>query len=230
MPLAICALIAFAACPQPVIDYEGHEVFNPTFLPYLESSRRDTWQKPDEVIAALALAPGAVVADIGAGGGYFSERFASVVGPAGRVYATDVQGAMIEALQKRVKERELSNVTVVRADFDDPGLPAACCDLVFFSSVYKEIDGRVAYMEKVAALLRPGGRVAILEFRPGVPGAGPPQAMRLSRAQVVGELAAAGFALVESHDFLSREYFLIFARQRPESALSSRPQAFVSDE
>jgi predicted methyltransferase len=227
---AIAVLIACAACSRTTIDYEGHEVFNPTFLPYLESDRRDTWQKPGEVIEALALAPDSVVADIGAGGGYFTERLANAVGEAGHVYATDVQDPMIEALQERVVERELANVTVVRADFDDPGLPTACCDLVFFSSVYKEIDARVAYMEKVAALLRPEGRVAILEFRPGVRGAGPPQQMRLSQEQLVEELDAAGFALVGSHDFLPREHFLIFARRGSEPALSSEPQAIPTED
>lgn len=226
----IGGLLACVACPQPTIDYDGHEVFNPAYLPYLESGRRDTWQKPDEVIAALALAPGAVVADIGAGGGYFTERLARAVGPEGHVYATDVQDAMIDALEERARQRGLSNVTVVRADFDDPGLPRACCDLVFFSSVYKEIDARVTYMEKVAVLLRPAGRVAILEFRPGVRGAGPPQQMRLSRAQVVEELEAAGFHRIESHDFLPREHFTIFAQRSPESALSFEPRATVGAE
>jgi ubiquinone/menaquinone biosynthesis C-methylase UbiE len=89
-------------------------------------------------------------------------------------------------------------------------LPEACCDLVFFSSVYKEIDGRIDYMGRVQRVLRPRGRVAILEFRPEAPGPGPPVDVRLDPDQIVGELAAAGFVLVERHDFLPRQSFLIF--------------------
>ncbi len=122
---------------------------------------------------------------------------------------------MIERLNDRVRDRGLANVTVVRAAFDDPGLPEGCCDLVFLSSVYKEIEGRVAYMRRVQPLLRPGGRVAILEFRPGAPGWGPPEAMRLAPEAIVAELGEAGFVLVESHDFLPRESFLVFAYRPP---------------
>jgi ubiquinone/menaquinone biosynthesis C-methylase UbiE len=194
-----------------MIDYEGHRVFNPRYLWALESQKRDRWQQPDRVLETLALPEGAAVADIGAGGGYFAERFSRWVGPAGRVYATDVQEPMLARLRQRVAERDLANVEVVAAAFDDPTLPDACCDLIFFSSVYKEIDGRVDYLRKLRPALRAGGRVAILEFRPRTFGAGPPRDVRLPPEQVVDELAEAGFALVESYDFLPREYFLVFA-------------------
>jgi SAM-dependent methyltransferase len=104
----------------------------------------------------------------------------------------------------------LKNVTVVKGGFDDPGLPHACCDLVFFSSVYKEIDDRIAYMEKIRNILKPGGRAAIIEFHPDKLIPGPPMDIRLYPEQVIQELSAAGFTLVESHDFLPGEYFLIF--------------------
>jgi ubiquinone/menaquinone biosynthesis C-methylase UbiE len=192
-----------------MLEVEGRRVFNPAWAWALEVDR-EGWQRPEDVLRILALPESAVVADIGAGGGYFTERFARAL-PAGRVFATDVQPGMLERLEERVRERKLLNVEVVRARFDDPGLPAGCCDLVFLSSVYKEITQRVDYMRRVRPLLRPGGRVAILEFRPGAPGAGPPQAMRLAPQQIVAELEQAGFALVESHDLLPRESFLVFA-------------------
>jgi ubiquinone/menaquinone biosynthesis C-methylase UbiE len=204
----ICALLG---CAPTMIEYEGHRVFNPRYLWALESEKRDRWQQPDRVLETLALPEAAAVADIGAGGGYFTERFARWVGPAGRVYATDVQEPMLARLRERVAERGLANVEVISAEFDDPTLPDACCDLVFFSSVYKEIDGRVDYMRKLRPALREGGRVAILEFRSRTLGAGPPRDVRLPPERVANELAEAGFALVESHDFLPREYFLVFA-------------------
>ena len=192
-------------------DVEGRRVFNPLYGTFLDGRNRDSWQKPDEVIAALELAPGAVVADVGAGTGYFTERLSRAVGPSGRVYATDVQDAMLRALEERVAEARLANVEVVRAGFDDPALPAACCDLVFFANVYKEIDDRVAYLRRLAPALRPAGRIAIIEYRPGGGGLGPPEEARLPEAQVARELATAGFALVARHDFLPRQYFLVFA-------------------
>jgi ubiquinone/menaquinone biosynthesis C-methylase UbiE len=193
-----------------MVEREGHRVFNPAYLWWLDSRCRDAWQEPEAVLDALAIPKGAVVADIGAGSGYFAEPLADRVGPAGLVYATDVQDEMIEALDQRVAEHGLDNVRVVRATFDDPTLPQTCCDLVFFSSVYKEIDGRVDYMKKVARLLRPGARVAILEFRPGAPGGGPPPGDRLAPETVARELANAGYTLVATRDFLPRQYLLVF--------------------
>jgi arsenite methyltransferase len=203
--------LALSACAGVMHHVEGRHVFNPRFRVFLDGARRDAWQKPDEVVAALGLQPGAVVADVGAGTGYFTERLARVVGPAGRVYATDVQDEMLEALERRIAERELANVVLVRAGFDAPALPAECCDLVFLANVYKEIDDRVAYARRLLPALRRGGRVAIVEYRPGARGLGPPEEVRLPQEQVRAELGAAGFELVERHGFLPRQYFLVFA-------------------
>jgi len=209
--LSIALTCALPGCAFTMIETEGHRVFNPRFLWALESDHRDRWQQPERVLEALALPEAATVADIGAGGGYFTERFARQVGPAGRVYATDVQAPMLARLRERAAEPGWANVEVIAAAFDDPTLPEACCDLVFFSSVYKEIDGRVDYMRKLRRALRGGGRVAIIEFRPWTFGPGPPLRVRLPAEQVESELAEAGFRLVASHDFLPREYFLVFA-------------------
>jgi len=203
-----------ASC-STMTDYHGHKVFNPFYLFYLESPKRDQWQMPERVLAALRVSEGQVVADIGAGGGYFTEKFSRRVGTNGHVYATDVQDVMIRKLTKRVKRRGLGNVTVVRGDFDDPRLPAGVCDLAFFSSVYKEISDRATFLKRLHPVLKPAGRVAILEYRPDADAPGPPRAYRLPEAQVVAELEEAGYRLVERFDFLPREYFLVFA---PEPA------------
>ena len=217
--LAGAALVAgffglVVGCGPVLVERDGHLVFNPRYLRFLDGEGRDAWQRPEAVLDALALPPDAVVADVGAGSGYFTERLSRRL-PDGRVYATDVQEPMIEALHRRVHARGLGNVVVLRGDFDDPMLPPACCDLVFFSSVYKEIDkeiyGRVAYMRKVRPALRPGGRVTILEFLPGARGAGPPAEVRLAPETIVGELEEAGFTLVATHDVVARESFLVFA-------------------
>jgi predicted methyltransferase len=205
-------LLPCVGCPPPsVIDVDGHRVFNPDYLFYLESEKRNAWQKPDQVISALRLSPSAVIADIGAGGGYFTKRFADHLGPNARIYAVDVQDIMIDRLQERVTAEKLENVEVIKAQFDDPALPDNTCDLVFFSSVYKEIQNRPAYMRKVRKALKSQGRVAILEYRLNELAPGPPRSMRLSPQQITEEMEAAGFHLVEEHDFLPRENFLIFA-------------------
>ncbi len=209
--LLLCAvLFVTAGCMSTTRDYEGHRVFNPHYLWYLESRRRDRWQKPDDVLDALELVEGDVIADIGAGGGYFSEKLAGRVGPTGLVYATDVQPAMIKALRKRVAKRSLTNVTVIHGEFHDPNLPSASCDWVFLSSVYKEIDERPAYMRKVREVLKKNGRVAILEYRPETRGTGPPRRDRLPEAQIIAEMERAGFRLLRSFAFLPRECFLVF--------------------
>lgn len=192
-------------------EVEGRRIFNPFYLRALESPTREAWQKPDRVVRALGLSPGDAVADIGAGSGYFSARLAEAVGARGRVFATDVQDEMVRALEERFARESLENVTVVRAGFDDPALPAGCCDLAFLANVYKEIAARPAYLRRLGAALREGGRVAIIDFRPSAPGLGPPREVRLSESQVVAELGEAGFVLVERHDFLPRQYFLVFA-------------------
>ncbi len=192
-----------------MVEREGHRLFNPTYLFLLDGRPRDSWQQADQVFRALALPSDAVVADVGAGGGYFTERFSEHL-PAGHVFATDVQDEMLERLTERVRERGLKNVTVLRAGFAESRLPEACCDLVFFSSVYKEIEGRVAYMRDVRRRLQPGGRVAILEFLPDAPGFGPPAELRLAPEQIAAELDAAGFELLESHDFVVPQSYLIF--------------------
>src|SRR5215470_4202374 len=150
---AIATALALAGCGPVVVDRDGHRVFNPAYSFALDWRDRDAWQKPDEVVAALGLAEGDVVADVGAGTGYFLERLSRRVGASGHVYATDVQEAMLARLRARVADRGLSNVDVVHAEFDDPNLPDACCAVVFFSSVYNEIEGRLAYMRKVARAL-----------------------------------------------------------------------------
>ncbi|MEM7408830.1 MAG: class I SAM-dependent methyltransferase [Myxococcota bacterium] len=223
--------LTLLGCGPRMVEREGHRVFNPAYLWWLDLPQRASWQQPEAVLDALEIAEGDVVADIGAGGGYFAERLATRVGPAGRVYATDVQDEMIEALDERVEARGLDNVRVVRAAFDDPTLPRACCDLVFFANVYKEIDGRVDYMKRVARVLRPGARVAILAFHPDAPGPGPPVGDRLAAETVTRELASAGYTLASTRDFLPRHYLLVFepaiARPPADAHAGTRKRASI---
>ena len=173
---------------------------------------RDEWQQPERVMQTLAIAPGQSIADLGAGGGYFTFHLADAVGPDGRVYALDVDAGMNERLEGIARERGASNVSVVLADFDDPKIPQPV-DLIFTSNTYHHIEDRVAYFERAARYLRPSGRIAILEYKD--------QGLfhrimgHATKASVIrSELDQAGYTLAAELDFIERQHFLIFDRPR----------------
>ena len=128
---------------------------------------RDSWQHPERVIEVLDIELGDRVADLGAGGGYFTFRLADAVGPAGRVYAVDVDPDMVKYLGDRAVKDEYPQVIATLASTDDPNLPERGVDLVFSSNTYHHIGNRVAYFSRLRRSLRPGGRVAIVEYGEG---------------------------------------------------------------
>lgn len=172
-----------------------------------DDPERDAWQKPHEVIRALNLAPDAVVADIGAGTGYFSVRLAHML-PRGRVYAVDVEQDMVRHLGERAKREGLTNMRAVAGTATDPRLPEPV-DLVLLVDVYHHVDARSRYFRELQRSLRPGGRIAIIDFRLDAR-RGPPRSARIAPEQVTKELVAAGYSPVESHDFLPDQYLLVF--------------------
>jgi SAM-dependent methyltransferase len=176
-----------------------------------DDPERDAWQKPHQVIQALALKPSTVVADLGAGTGYFSVRLARML-PKGKVYAVDLEPDMVKYLGERAKREGLKNVTPVAAAPDDARLPGKV-DLVLLVDVYHHIEDRASYFDRLRASLRPGGRVAIVDFRLDAP-EGPPRASRVPPETVKAEMKSAGYSLSGEHGFLPRQYFLVF---RPAS-------------
>ena len=169
---------------------------------------RDAWQKPDDVVRALALAPEALVADLGSGTGYFAVRLARAV-PKGHVYGADVEPDMVRHLAERGRREGLANLTSVAATPGDPRLPRAV-DLVLVVNTYHHIAERSAYFDRLRSSLRPGGRVAIIDFLPDAP-AGPPRHARIPAAFVKEEMGRAGYGLMTEHTFLPHQYFLVFA-------------------
>jgi len=184
-----------------------------------EGVGRDAWQKPDEVVAALELRPGDRVADLGAGGGYFTFRLAEAVGPEGRVLAVDVDDGLLAYLAERAREEGRTNVEPVRAAYDDARIPAPGADLVFTCNTYHHLEDRSAYFARLRSSLRPGGRVAIVDFTPG---RAPFGAHGTDPDTIVRELGDAGYALVARHDFLETQSFLVFA-PREETGGAARP-------
>ena len=174
-----------------------------------EGVSRDQWQQPDQVIASLALRQGDRVADLGAGSGYFTFRLAQSVGPQGVVYAVDVDDDMIELLQKKIQERGVGNVVTVRAQYDDPLLPADGVDVIFTVDTYHHFDDRVGYLKKLRRYLRPGGRIAVIDFdrRAWFEGL---WHHYTPKDFIKREMEQAGYVLQREYDFLDRQSFLIF--------------------
>jgi len=146
------------------------------------------------------------VADIGAGPGYFARRFAP---HAGKVYAVDISADLLE----RAADGAPANLETVLAAADDPKLPPAAIDVIFFCNVLHHIGGRPAYYPKLAAALKPGGRIVIIEFFKKQLPVGPPPAMKLTEDEVIAELKSAGFRLARKHTFLPYQYFFEFTRE-----------------
>lgn len=170
---------------------------------------RDGWQQPDRVVASLGLAPGARVADLGAGGGYFTWRLADAVGPQGQVFAVDVDDEMLAHLAEQSRERGDANVETVLGEYDDPLIPEGGVDWIFTCNTYHHIEERSAYFANARRYLRPGGRVAIVEFN----GQGWFERWFVHYVptdEIRAEMGAAGYVELASHDYLDRQSFLVF--------------------
>ena len=168
--------------------------------------------KAERDFGPLHLKHTSSVADIGAGTGYFSVRIAKRI-PEGKIFAADVEPDMVRYLGERVQREHLANVVPVQASADAPNLPEAV-DVVLIVNTYHHIGNRTQYFAKLKSSLRAAGRVAIVDFKADSPN-GPPAQYRISPAQAERELAAAGFTLVETKDFLPRQYLLVLRKSRP---------------
>jgi cyclopropane fatty-acyl-phospholipid synthase-like methyltransferase len=208
--LAWLALAPFAVLAQAPHTHQHSFGNAQQWAHYFDDPARDAWQKPHEVIQALALAPDGRIADIGAGTGYFTVRLAHMT-PKGRVYAVDVEPDMVQYVAERARREKLSNVQAVQATPSDARLPEKV-DRVLLVDTYHHIDGREAYFRKLRKSLRPGGEVAIIDFTRDST-MGPPSEVRIRKEQVSAEMRRAGYRLVRSPDFLPNQYFLVFVPQ-----------------
>jgi ubiquinone/menaquinone biosynthesis C-methylase UbiE len=187
-------------------------LFPPEDLGDLEGPDRDAWQMPDAIMDALRIADGSHVADIGAGGGWFTVRLARRVGPNGVVYAQDAQPQMLEAIRRRVAREGLRNVRTVRGFTADPRLPPRSVEAVLIVDAYHEFGNPVALLRGIAAALKPGGRVAVVDFDKTGGGPGPPSDERVDEARVIEEAKSAGLILLRKETFLPFQYFLVFGK------------------
>jgi len=181
-----------------------------SYIALLEDPKRDEYQKPHEVVMALNLKAGEVIADIGSGSGYFAFRFAHHVGDNGRVYAVDINPDMIVHMNRRIRNMNLKNVVTVLAAPDDPLLPDASVDRFFICETWHHIENQVHYLALMKKMLKPGGQVVMIDFQKKELPVGPPAEMKISRDDLVRQMESNGFRLAAEHTFLPYQYFLVF--------------------
>lgn len=188
-------------------DHMEHKFDDPArYAKSFDDPARDTWQMPSRVIDALGVKPGMTVADIGAGTGYFSMRLAKRPGVS--VFAVDIEPKMIEYLKTRAAAEGAKNVTAVLAGASSPNLPEPV-DVILVVDAYHHLPNRPAYFRDLRKSLKPGGRIAIVDFRKDAP-EGPPAHFRFTPEQIQNEMKEAGYQVDAAHDFLPRQHFLIF--------------------
>jgi ubiquinone/menaquinone biosynthesis C-methylase UbiE len=211
--IATISLVASGAVAQ-----HGHQRDQPRdikeYLEHLERPERDAYQKPLQVVEALGLKPGMAVADLGSGSGYFTRRFVEAVTETGKVYAVDVEPEMLEYAKQSVEHMHVGfNAEFILARPDSPKLPFESVDLIFVCNTFHHLEDRSVYFANVKSSLKPGGRVAIVDFyhdeRSG--DLGFPKRHLVPRDTTIAEMTKAGYRLIKEHDFLSKQYFLEFA-------------------
>ncbi len=213
--LVILLAAALSASSNAAQQDRGRRLFNPEELGVLEGPDRDAWQKPDLIMDALGIGEGSVVADLGAGGGWFTVRLARRVGPNGTVFAQDVQPQMLEAIKRRIDREGFRNVDYVQGSIDDPRLPPKRLDAVLIVDSYHEVANPIALLRNVSASLNATGHIGIVEFTLEGGGPGPPLSQRKSEQKVIEEAQQAGLRLVNRvnrESFLEFQYMLIFGR------------------
>ena len=214
LALTVLALAACQASPPDAAVARGNrDRHGPPdvagYIAGLESNERIRDLDPETVLSRLALPPDAVVADIGCGPGVFSLRFARAA-PRGLIYAVDVEPKQLDALREQLLAGRFENIVPVLASYSTPHLPTNSCDLIFIADTYHHIDDRVEYMHRLLRVLRRGGRLALLEYKPGPLPVGPPPEHKLAEGVMQKELMDAGWTLSERFDTHANHSFEIW--------------------
>jgi SAM-dependent methyltransferase len=200
------------------------------YLARLEGEDRIAWQKPDDVVRALGLPPGARACDIGVGPGYFALRLARAVGPGGRVYAIDVEPRMIAVLRERLRDAGIANVRPILARGGKPALPPRPCDVILIVNTFHHFPDGPATLRALARRLAPGGRIVNVDFHKRELPVGPPLEQKVSREDFLAAAREAGLEVAAEHAFLPYQYFLELspapaARERGSEGLARRRRA-----
>lgn len=192
----------------------------PGILTQRTGPERDAWQRPDEVMDALGVRPGSVVADVGSGSGYFAFHLAARVGPQGKVYAVEVDDSKLTRLRRRAAEKSLENIEPVLGAPDDPHLPAETFDVVLVVDAYHEMRDYDAMLRGLFRALKPGGLLGVIdgEIDPGQPRSTYQRRHRIPAELVREEAARNGFRFLRKEPGFTRPrdkrhfYFLVFEK------------------
>jgi precorrin-6B methylase 2 len=179
---------------------------------WLDRAERDREETPDWALELIGITPGATVADVGAGTGYMTLRIARLVGPTGKVYANDVQPAMLHAIQAKIRQAQLGNVEIVQGTGDDARLPANVVDLALLVDVYHELRQPRAMLQSIRRSLRPNGRLVLVEYRKEDPRIPIASTHRMSIAEARAEIEAEGFTFDRVVEGLPRQHIIVFRR------------------
>lgn len=196
--------------------YMGREiaqVMGPGGIPWLDRPEREEEERPAEVLSALDLHTGQVVADLGAGSGYFTFRMAPKVGKTGRVLAVEIQDAMIQTLRQRVAEQKITNVEIVKGGESDPHLPDGAVDLVLMVDVYHELSYPYEIMTAIRKALRPGGRMVFVEYRKEDPKVRIKELHKMSVEQLEKEMQAVGLVRLRTVETLPYQHIVVFEKR-----------------
>lgn len=210
------ALVTAGILPAAAAAQQGEHLrlFKPENLGLLEPPDRDVWQRPEQIMDALQIAEGGIVADLGAGSGWFTIRLARRVGPNGKVYAEDIQQPMVSAMNVRIKREGLEKIVqTVLGTPSDPRLPKNALDAVLIVDAYHEMENPVVLLRNVAASLKPTGRLGIVNYTKEGFGPGPPMEERVDADRVINDAKAAGLRPHSRPDILPYQYLLIFEKR-----------------
>jgi len=219
--------VVFALCGGVLLLAQGrHPVSGRVIAPvmgvggagWLERPERDAEENTGTAIRALQIQRDQVVADIGAGSGYYTVRMAAAVGAGGKVYATDIQPGMLDILRRRLTREGLTNVETVLGLPDDPKLPSATLDLALMVDVYHELESPQVFVRRLRAALKPTGRLVLLEYRKEDPRVPIRPEHKMSIAEVKAELEPEGFKLVRVLNDLPWQHILVLQRSDAPAA------------
>jgi SAM-dependent methyltransferase len=210
--LALAASLA-AQSTHPATGRRVAAVMGMGGADWLVRPEREAEEAPEQALDAIGIARGATVADIGAGAGYFTWRLAERVGPQGKVYANDIQPAMLDLLRRNLAARGFRNVETVLGAPADPRLPAAALDLALLVDVYHEFAEPRRMLQAIRTALKPDGRLVLLEYRKEDPAVPIRAEHKMSVAEVKSEVEPEGFRLDKVLDTLPRQHILIFRKR-----------------
>ncbi|HVF15493.1 MAG TPA: class I SAM-dependent methyltransferase [Steroidobacteraceae bacterium] len=195
--------------------YLGREiahVMGPGGIIWLERAEREREERPQLVLDALQIQPGQTVVDLGCGSGYYAFRMSKLVGPNGKVFAVDIEERMLQFVRQRAQREAITNITPIRSTASDPNLPPESVDLLLMVDVYHELEFPFEVMRKVREALKPGGRVALVEYRAEDPKVMIKEVHKMTQKQIIKEMKAVGLRHSKTITTLPLQHLAIFEK------------------